>query len=67
MIGWFKKILKRKDYIGKSLRKSLKSDDNASTDKIVEKMKRESDHKDEIIHNLLVDIMLLENDINSEV
>ena len=66
MIGWFKKILKRKDYIGKSLKKKLKSDDNVSTDEMVEKMKRESDHKDELIHNLLVDIMLLENDIYSE-
>lgn len=67
MIWWFRKIFRRKNYIDESLKERLKSDDNVSTDEIVETLRKEKEQNDEEIHNLLVEIMLLENNIHSEV
>lgn len=64
MGNWFRNLFKKKIYISDRLKKNLKSDLTESTEEIVKKLKDDNNRKDEEIHNLLVDIMLLENDIN---
>lgn len=65
MKNWFNNLFKRRKHISDRLKKNLKSDLNESTEKLVEKLKEDNDRKDEEIHNLLIDIMLLENDIDN--
>lgn len=63
MIKWLNKIFNKRNYISKEQRERLIIDSKEEINEKVEKMKNESEEKDEKIHNLLVDIMLLENDM----
>ncbi len=59
----FTGIFKRKTKLTEEQISYIKEDTSIEIEKVVEKIKEDLDKKNQKIHNLLVDIMLLENDI----
>lgn len=61
---YFIGIFIRKTKLTEKQTSYIKEDTNIKIEEIVEEIKKDIDKKNQKIHNLLVDIMLIENDIN---
>ena len=61
---YFVSIFIRRTKLTEEQTSYIKEDTNIKIEKIVKEIKEDIDKKNQTIHNLLVDIMLIENDIN---